>query len=85
MISLNSWQLVAMVPPLLLLEGFFSGSEIALLAADKSAAAELRRNVTSPGGTTEAALSILMDKDGLARLMARAVAAAAARARELSA
>lgn len=57
----------------------------ALLAADKSAAAELRRNVTSPGGTTEAALSILMDKDGLARLMARAVAAAAARARELSA
>jgi pyrroline-5-carboxylate reductase len=45
----------------------------------------LRRNVTSPGGTTEAALSIQMDKDGLARLMARAVAAAAARARELSA
>jgi pyrroline-5-carboxylate reductase len=57
----------------------------ALLAASKSEASELRRNVTSPGGTTEAALSILMDKDGLARLMARAVAAATARARELSA
>jgi len=57
----------------------------ALLAASKSDASELRRNVTSPGGTTEAALSILMDKDGLARLMARAVAAATARARELSA
>jgi putative hemolysin len=34
-IALKSWQLVAMLPPLLLLEGFFSGSEIALLAADK--------------------------------------------------
>ena len=32
---LSSWILFAVVPPLLLIEGFFSGSEIALLAADK--------------------------------------------------
>jgi pyrroline-5-carboxylate reductase len=46
--------------------------------------AELRRNVTSPGGTTAAALSILMAKDGLAPLMERAVAAAKRRSEELS-
>lgn len=47
-------------------------------------AAVLRRNVTSPGGTTAAALAILMDADaGLPPLMRRAVAAAAARSREL--
>lgn len=46
--------------------------------------ATLRQNVTSPGGTTAAALSVLMDeKDGLAPLMARAVAAAKRRAEEL--
>jgi pyrroline-5-carboxylate reductase len=44
----------------------------------------LRRNVTSPGGTTEAALEILMGKDGLAPLMRRAVAAATRRSRELA-
>lgn len=49
------------------------------------AAAQLRINVTSPGGTTAAALAHLMDEAaGLAPLMARAVAAAAARGRELS-
>ncbi len=47
-------------------------------------AATLRENVTSPGGTTQAALSILMDKDGLGLLMSRAVAAAAKRSRELA-
>lgn len=48
------------------------------------AAAQLRLNVTSPGGTTAAALAHLMDKDtGLAPLMTRAVAAAAARGKEL--
>jgi pyrroline-5-carboxylate reductase len=58
----------------------------ALLTADASfAAADLRRNVTSPGGTTEAALQILMAKQGLAPLMRRAVAAARKRARELGA
>lgn len=47
-------------------------------------AAQLRINVTSPGGTTAAALAVLMDEaDGLPPLMRRAVAAAAARGREL--
>ncbi len=47
-------------------------------------AAELRRRVTSPGGTTEAALRVLMADDGLGVLMKRAVIAAAERSRELS-
>ena len=55
----------------------------ALLDFDPSPAAELRRNVTSPGGTTAAALQVLMARDGLTDLMRRAVAAAHARAREL--
>lgn len=46
-------------------------------------AAELRRNVTSPGGTTAAALEVLMAEGGLPDLMKRAVAAAARRGREL--
>lgn len=46
--------------------------------------AELRENVTSPKGTTAAALEVLMDTDGLADLLTRAVAAAAKRSRELS-
>jgi pyrroline-5-carboxylate reductase len=44
----------------------------------------LRENVTSPGGTTRAALDVLMAKDGLEPLIKRAVAAAAARSRELA-
>ena len=55
----------------------------ALLAADKSPAARLRQAVTSPGGTTEAALKVLMADDGLAALMKRAVHAARKRAEEL--
>ena len=47
-------------------------------------AATLRENVTSPNGTTAAALSILMSEHGLAPLMQRAVAAAKHRAGELS-
>lgn len=46
--------------------------------------AELRQNVTSPGGTTAAALAVLMAEDGLASLLDRAVAAAFRRAGELS-
>ena len=47
--------------------------------------ATLRKNVTSPGGTTAAALDVLMNaQDGLQEIMTRAVAAAAARGRELS-
>ena len=45
---------------------------------------ELRRNVTSPAGTTAAALEVLMAPDGLAPLMRRAVAAAKRRAGELA-
>ncbi|MEM8957047.1 MAG: pyrroline-5-carboxylate reductase [Pseudomonadota bacterium] len=45
---------------------------------------ELRVHVTSPAGTTEAGLKVLMDGEtGLPPLMARTVAAAAARSREL--
>lgn len=57
----------------------------ALLAATPEASAEkLRADVTSPGGTTEAALKELMGGDALADLIARAVAAARERARQLS-
>jgi pyrroline-5-carboxylate reductase len=47
-------------------------------------AATLRHNVTSPGGTTAAALAVLMSDDGLEPLMQRAVAAATKRSRELA-
>ena len=56
----------------------------ALLAASPVEAEELRRNVTSPGGTTAAALDVLMRPDGLGALMREAVAAARRRAGELS-
>jgi pyrroline-5-carboxylate reductase len=46
--------------------------------------ATLRKNVTSPKGTTAAALDVLMSKGELKDLFARAVAAAAKRSRELS-
>jgi pyrroline-5-carboxylate reductase len=56
----------------------------ALAAADPAAAAELRRNVTSPGGTTEAALEVLMDRQtGIQPLLNAAIAAGARRSREL--
>jgi len=44
----------------------------------------LREQVTSPGGTTAAALSIFMEDDALEQLVDEAVAAAAARSAELS-
>jgi pyrroline-5-carboxylate reductase len=43
----------------------------------------LRQNVTSPGGTTAAALHVLMADDGLKRLLERAVQAARKRSEEL--
>ena len=55
-----------------------------LLRRSELPAAELRQNVTSPGGTTAAALEILMGEDALQQLMTRAVRAAAERSRELS-
>ncbi len=55
-----------------------------LLHQSSEAASQLRQNVTSPGGTTQAALSVLMADDGLDPLMVKAVAAAAQRGRELA-
>jgi pyrroline-5-carboxylate reductase len=55
----------------------------ALLAADARAAAELRKEVTSPGGTTEAALTVLTGPEGLRELMTRAIAAATLRGKQL--
>jgi pyrroline-5-carboxylate reductase len=47
-------------------------------------AATLRENVTSPGGTTAAALDVLTGENGLATLMREAVAAATKRSRRLA-
>ena len=56
--------------------------ELARLSTESPA--ELRKNVTSPGGTTQAALEVLMARDGLEPLIKRAVGAATARSRELA-
>jgi pyrroline-5-carboxylate reductase len=44
----------------------------------------LRQNVTSPGGTTAAALGVLMAEPGLQALLDRAIDAATKRSRELA-
>jgi pyrroline-5-carboxylate reductase len=54
-----------------------------LLEADSQPASQLRENVTSPKGTTYAALQVLMAPDGLEQLMDRAVLAARKRSEEL--
>ena len=46
--------------------------------------ATLRQNVTSPGGTTAAALEVLMGQDGMQPLMIRAIAAATQRSKDLA-
>ncbi len=56
-----------------------------LLAQSDLAPSKLRENVTSPKGTTAAALEVLMGEGGLTPLMEKAVAAAHKRARELGA
>ena len=56
----------------------------ALLAASSEDAAVLRRAVTSPKGTTERALAVLMAEDAWPALVDRAIAAATARSRELA-
>ena len=60
-----------------------SGSGELLRQSDLDAAT-LRKNVTSPGGTTAAALSVLMADDGFEPLLTRAIAAATARSKELA-
>jgi pyrroline-5-carboxylate reductase len=60
-----------------------SGSGELLHRSDLDAAT-LRQNVTSPAGTTAAALEVLMAKDGLQSLLTRAVAAATKRSKELA-
>lgn len=55
----------------------------ALLADGGGEPADLRRQVTSPGGTTEAALNVLLSGTGLPRLLREAVVAAVRRSKEL--
>ncbi|HUO21076.1 MAG TPA: pyrroline-5-carboxylate reductase [Caulobacteraceae bacterium] len=56
----------------------------ALLESGGEEPSELRRQVTSPGGTTQAALEVLMGQGGLGPLLEGAVAAAVARSKELA-
>jgi pyrroline-5-carboxylate reductase len=53
-------------------------------AAAGEAAAVLRQRVTSPNGTTQAALNVLMAETGMRELLTRAARAAAERSRELA-
>jgi pyrroline-5-carboxylate reductase len=55
-----------------------------LLRLSEAPSATLRQNVTSPGGTTAAALEVLMGPDGMQSLLTRAVAAATRRSKELA-
>ncbi len=55
-----------------------------LLAQSSDSAGSLRENVTSPGGTTAAALEILMGAEGLTELLTKAVVRATERSRELA-
>jgi pyrroline-5-carboxylate reductase len=56
----------------------------ALLSASKQDAADLRVAVTSPGGTTERALAVLMAPDAWPAALHEAIAAATVRSRELA-
>ncbi len=55
-----------------------------LLRRSELDSATLRQNVTSPGGTTAAALEVLMGADGMQALLTRAVAAATRRSKQLA-
>lgn len=55
-----------------------------LLHRSSEPPAVLRRNVTSPGGTTAEALKVLMGPDGWQPLLTKAIAAATRRSRELA-
>lgn len=65
---------------LLALQTAFGAAKIALEASESPA--ELRERVTSPKGTTEAAVQVLREA-GIEAIFSRALAAAAARSREL--
>jgi pyrroline-5-carboxylate reductase len=67
-----------------LARGTVEGAAELMRRESASSPATLRRNVTSPGGTTAAALAVLQDAKGLNDLMARATAAARARAAEMA-
>ena len=56
----------------------------ALLAASTESSADLRKAVTSPAGTTEAALKVLMTPDAMPKAVSEAIAAATRRSRELA-
>ena len=56
----------------------------ALMEASERSPSELRTAVTSPGGTTQAALDVLMSENGLGPLMRQTTKAAMDRSRELS-
>lgn len=71
----------AAIARLLAVETAFGAAKMALESGTDPA--ELRRNVTSPGGTTERAIAKLQD-GGFERLFKQAVAAATARSRELA-
>ncbi|MBL8638849.1 MAG: pyrroline-5-carboxylate reductase [Alphaproteobacteria bacterium] len=63
-------------------ETIFGSAHLAAQASED--AAQLRKNVTSPGGTTEAALKVLMDENtGLAPLLRQTLEAARNRGREM--
>jgi pyrroline-5-carboxylate reductase len=55
-----------------------------LLHRSELDSATLRKNVTSPGGTTAAALEVLMGSGGFDEILTKAIAAAAARSRQLA-
>ncbi len=59
------------------------GAAALAVSDEKISAARLRENVTSPGGTTEEGLKVLMDKDALKQLVKNAVHAAAEKSRHL--
>jgi len=66
---------------LLTLQTAFGAAKMALESSED--AATLRKRVTSPGGTTQSALAVLQE-NGLADLVTRALQAAANRSRELA-
>ena len=67
-----------------LARGTVEGSGELMRREGATSPATLRRNVTSPGGTTAAALAVLQGAGGLEDLMVRAAAAARARAAQMA-